>query len=218
MAGALRERIIISIPCRSISASRRSLVSRSRPRSSGQWSSGTKPAESISVSAMAKCSSRPIFPCMARAPFLFAVSVLAERLEPEGELAVNRSDCVPVNADVAADRIHIAPGALHGIGEIVPRGTRCSMTLFSCAISAATSRRDHDLHVDRCQLIESIEELPVGLPGLAKIDRRTDGRDVVQPIPAEIRAITSRLSARSVSCGTVSGALGARPPRTIIAV
>jgi hypothetical protein len=61
-AGALSDRIIISMPWRSISAMRRSWMSMRRAWSSGQVASARKPFESASVSGMAKCSSSPILP------------------------------------------------------------------------------------------------------------------------------------------------------------
>src|SRR5881392_2324837 len=44
--------------------------------------------------------------------------VLTLGRQPERELAVHGADGIPIHADVAADGIGIAPGALHRIGEI----------------------------------------------------------------------------------------------------
>src|SRR4029077_8270644 len=79
---------------------------------------GTKPAESISVSGIAKCSSSAILPCMVSS--LVCRSILPLRREPERHLPVHGPHRIPVHADVTADCVRIAPGALHRIRQIEP--------------------------------------------------------------------------------------------------
>ena len=62
IAGALRDKIIISTPNLSIKANRFSWMSKRRDFNSGHIFSAKYPWESIIVASVAKCSSSPILP------------------------------------------------------------------------------------------------------------------------------------------------------------
>src|SRR5262245_8978329 len=86
-------------------------------------------------------------------------SVLTLRREAQSQLPVHRAHRIPVHADVAADRVRVAPGSLNGICEVeslpagrsVERFARLDRERYCEGLSSAAG----DAIVDRDGLVRA---------------------------------------------------------------